>query len=246
MHAATFKSLIITGGALALAPWLVSAQSQVVFDNTSNLINKTPEFSFGNEYGDELALAGTARHVTDFAFAYFGNFTISDASYNIRFYANNGTDAFAGAPTALRPGTLLWDSGSQPLFNGVNSVSLTVPEVQVPDKFTWSVTFQGLDGTEGKKAALMLANPATVGALLPGNGTLPDVIGSYDDFWKKDDAGNNDSWTLYSFGFGPNDPKGSFYAKVTATPEPGVWALGLSGIALIWVAGTRKSGAARR
>ena len=33
---------------------------QVVFDNTANLINKTPEFAFAREYGDELAIYGLA------------------------------------------------------------------------------------------------------------------------------------------------------------------------------------------
>lgn len=204
---------------LALTQPQAAAQSQTVFDNTPNLINKTPEFAFGREYGDELALAGTARNVTSFSFAYYGNFTVTGASYNIRFYANDGTDAFPGAPTALRPGSLLWDSGAQSISIGVNSVTLSVPQVVVPDKFTWSVTFNGLDGTPGKQAALMLANPATVGAILPGTATLPDVIGSYDDFWKKDEPLDDQSWRLYSFGFGASDPKGNFYAKITAVPE---------------------------
>lgn len=241
MRARIYQSLIISTGLFSLTSGLALAQAQVVFDNTANLINKTPEFFSGNEYGDELALAGSARTVTSFDFAYFGNFgTTPNAGYSIRFYANDGSDAFPGTPTALRPGTVLWDSGSQPLFNGVNSVSLTVPGVVVPDRFTWSVTFSGIDGTAGHQAALMLANPATVGALLPGNGVLPDVIGSYDDFWKKDDAGDANSWALYNLGFGATDPKGNFYAKVTATPEPGVWALGVTGAALLW-AGRRAS-----
>jgi len=204
---------------LVLIPPQAAAQSQTVFDNTPNLVNKTPEFAFGREYGDELALAGTARNVTAFSFAYYGNFTVTGASYTIRFYANDGTDAFPGAPTALRPGSLLWESGAQSISTGVNSVTLSVPQVVVPDKFTWSVTFNGLDGTPGKQAALMLANPATVGAILPGTATLPPVVGSYDDFWKKDEPLDDQSWRLYSFGFGASDPKGNFYAKVTAVPE---------------------------
>jgi len=219
-----------------MAPWLASAQTAVVFDNSSNLINTTPDFSFGREYGDELALAGTARTVVGFDFAYFGNFGANQANFTIRFYANNGADAFPGTPTALRPGTLLWDSGAQTLFNGVNSVNLTVPEIVVPDHFTWSVTFGGIDGSLGNQAALMLANPATVGAILPGNDTLPTLVGSYEDFWKKDEPTDDNSWALYNFGFGPQDPKGNFYAKVTATPEPGVWALGITGLGLVWLA----------
>ena len=249
MHASFYKSLVITGGSLLLTAGLVRAQSQIVFDNTANLVNSTPEFSFGREYGDELALAGTARTVVGFDFAYYGNFgNTPNVGYSIRFYANDGSDAFPGTPTALRPGSLLWESGSQSLLNGINSVSLSVPNVVVPDHFTWSVTFSGIDGTAGKQAALMLANPATVGALLPGNGSLPDVIGSYEDFWKKDEPTDANSWTLYNFGFNPGDPKGNFYAKVTATPEPGVWALGVTGVALLWVGrrASRKPSSASR
>lgn len=227
-------------GAVMLASGQVSAQSQVVFDNTPNLVNTTPEFSSGREYGDELQLAGTARQVTSFEFAYYGNFgTTPGVSYNVRFYANDGTDAFPGAPTALRPGSLLWESSLQELLNGIHKVVLTVPEVKVPDRFTWTIRFNGLDGSVGKQASLMLANPAIVGALLPGSGNLPDVVGSYEDFWKKDEPTDDDSWALYNFGFGAGDPKGNFYAKVLATPEPEVWALGVSGAALIWFAGRR-------
>jgi len=215
----------IVAGALALVPLVeprIHAQSQIVFDNTPNLINQTPVFFSGNEYGDELALAGTARYVTAFSFAYYGNFGSNPRSGNIRFYANDGTDAFPGAPTALRPRSLLWDSGPLALSKGVNSINLSVPEIPVPDKFTWSVTFNGVDGTVGNQAALMLATPATIGAVLPGNATLPDIVGSYDDFWKNDDFGAGTTvWNLYNFGFGPTDPKGTFYAKVTAILAPG-------------------------
>lgn len=206
----------------------VLADPQLVFDNTSNLINQTPDFFSSREYGDELALAGIARYVTEFKFSYFGNFTNTvGRSYHVRFYANDGTDAFPGPATALRPNTVLWDSGAQALVNGISRVTLGVPSVVVPDSFTWSVTFNGVDGSAGNQAALMLANPATVGALLPGTSTLPPVIGSYDDFWKNDQPdpiNDNRGWTLYTFGSGTNDLKGNFYASVRAnlSAEPGL------------------------
>jgi len=224
-----------TGSVSAAAP-------AVVFDNTPNLINSTPEFFTGREYGDELNLAGTERTVTDFRFAYFGNFgATANVSYNIRFYANDGSDAVAGSATALRPGTQLWDSGAQSIQNGVNIVDLAIPGVVVPDRFTWSVTFNGLDGNVGRQAALMRANPGVIGAPLPGGNGLPDLIGSYEDFWLKSTPGDSESWGLFNFGFGPSDPKGNFYARVVATPEPGTWALAFTGTGLIVLARRRST-----
>lgn len=203
---------------LALAVHLpLVARSEVVFDNTPNLVNATPQFYTSQEYGDELFLAGTARDVTEFQFAYYGNFGATPGvSYSVRFYANDGTDAVPGAATALRPRSLLWDSGPQDLSNGVNKVTLTVPNVRVPDHFTWSISFKGIDGTPGKQASLMLANPATIGGVLAGTQAQPTLIGSYDDFWKKDDADDANSWMLYMFGYGPDEPKGNFFTRVTA------------------------------
>ncbi len=223
------KILGLRTAVVFFATWVFSqvvgrAEPQVVFDNTSNLINKTPDILTSREYGDELALAGTARYVTGFEFAYYGDFTNAAAvTYNIRFYANDGTDAFPGAPTALRPHTILWDSGAQTATRGVNRVVFSVPSILVPDRFTWTATFHGVTATPGNAAALMLANPATVGAFLPGSGTLPGVIGSYDDYWKYDFPGplnEGQGWALYAFGFGPNDPKANFYAQVVADTAP--------------------------
>lgn len=220
MHTTTL-SLATAAGLLSLfvgTPTL--AQSQVVFDNSANLINKTPEIPPTQEYGDEIFLAGRARLVTEFDFAYFASVgTTVGVSYAVRFYVNDGTDALPGAATALRPKSLLWDSGLQDINNGVNKVALSVPSVLVPDHFTWTITFQGLNGTPGKQAALVLADPATVGAVLaPATATEPALIGSYDDFWKKEVAADADSWTLYTLGSAPTDPKGNFFAVVKALP----------------------------
>ena len=226
MHVLNLKVSVATVALLVASQAVCSAppQPEVVFDNSANLVNQTPNFFSGREYGDELYLAGSARQVTEFQFAYFGNFgTTPGVAYDLRFYANDGTDAYPGAPTALRPKSLLWESGPQSILNGINKATVSVPGVLVPDHFTWSITFVGLDGTPGKQAALMLANPATVGAILPGSGNFPPVVGSYDDFWKKDDPTEDQSWMLYSFGFAPTDPKGNFYARVVAVPDnPGL------------------------
>ena len=215
-----YTKLSLVAGAgfvLVSAGGQVLAQTEVVFDNSANLINKTPNFFTQQEYGDELFLAGRARSVTEFDFAYYGNFgTNRGVGYSLRFYANDGSAAAPGAP---RPQSQLWDSGPQDLSNGINKVGLPVPNILVPDHFTWTITLHGLDGSAGKQAALMLADPATIGALLaPATATLPALIGSYDDFWKNDVVGDVDQWKLYTFGPAPTDPKGNFFAKVIAQP----------------------------
>lgn len=206
--------------ALLLTESAALAQSQVVFDNTPNLINQTPFFFSAQEYGDEIALAGSARQVTEFQFAYYGDFGTNPAvNFVLRFYANDGSDADPGSGVARRPKSLLWDSGAQSaLLNGVNKVTVPIPDIPVPDSFTWTIVFNGIDGTPGKRAAVMLANPAIIGALLSGTPAMPGLIGSYDDFWKQETPADPETWTLFSFGFNENDPKGNFFAKVTAVP----------------------------
>lgn len=215
------KSRIVAGVIALVAVYgrSAAAQPQVIFDNTPNLINQAPAFFLAQEYGDELLLAGSARQVNQFQFAYHGDFgATTKASYVLRFYANDGTDSIAGAGVALRPKSLLWESSPLELFNGVNQVTLDIPDVVVPDGFTWTISFSGIDGTPGKRAALMLANPAVIGALLAGTPAMPELLGSYDDFWTRVIPADPESWSLYSFGFAPTDPKGNFFAKVTAVP----------------------------
>jgi hypothetical protein len=207
------------------------ASAQVVYDNTSGIVTNLV-YKFSKEYGDEIFLAPGNRSVSEFVFQYFGDFNPTNdpgAEAVVRFYENNGPDGLPGPQTALMPGSLLWQSPAIPLLTGYNIVTLGVPLVEVPDNFTWTVRFTGLSGADGNAAGLMLADPPTIGLPLPGG-----RVGSYWDAWVKDDPNRDDSWSLINFGFGPTDPKASFYARVTAVPEPRTWILLGAGTAVLW------------
>ncbi len=160
--------------------------SSLVFNNASN--DLAYRFNpFEVEVGDEIVLAGTARHLKEFVFEYWGLNSnqvqfAGNVKARVRFYANDG-DPYNGYAT---PGTVLYDSG---LF-GVDTTTrstltidnfvtdATVPLVSpVPDSFTWTVQFSGLD--DGDAAGVDLFSPATLGL-------------DYTDYWEHDPAG----WTL--------------------------------------------------
>ena len=206
----------------ALLVGVTTASAAVVFDNT---LNVQPGFGaqITREYGDEIALAGTDRYVTDLVFRYSGDFSpvVPAAQAVVRIYANDGLSALPGQDTAPRPGTLLWESSILSLAPGEQTVVLA-PNVLVPDTITWSIQFLGLSGTEGDRAALSLADAPTIGGELLGG-----VIGSYNDYWVKLDPNDPESWALRQINGG--ETPANFYAQVTAVPEPSVLALAVLG-----------------
>lgn len=156
------------------------------------------------EFGDEVSLAGTARLVTQFAFEYYGELVESPArTYRIRFYANDGPGV------ALVPRTLLYDSGAFPIRNTAPTnraeVRLTIPSIEVPNSFTWTIEFSGLTQLPGDRAEVIVYDPPTIGGVL-ANGR----IGSYTDCWKND----NGVWLTV---LGPVPL--NFAAQITAVPE---------------------------
>ena len=97
--------------------------------------------------------------------------------------------------------------------------TLAVPQVTVPDRFTWTVEFFNLPQDSNNGAGLVLANPPTIGATLPGKNST--VIGSYTDFWMLEEADLLDSWTLQIFSANPNvGPQGNFFAQVVTAANP--------------------------
>lgn len=197
---------------------LVQAADTVVFDNSTHPLDKWISASGKKEIGDEISLAGSARVVTSFVFEYFGDFapgTHSDARAVVRFYANDGTE-FQGNP---RPLSLKWESSPVEVLSGFRGVSMSVPNILVPDTFTWTVEFSGLAGTARNQAGLSISDPVAVGAVLPASGGRT-VVGSYSDYWFRTVA-TADSWALANI----NPDKVNFYARVGAVPEPGTVAL---------------------
>ena len=215
-----------------------SVSAAVVYDNTNpnNVLNSA--FRTGLEYGDEIKLAGVDRFVTEFLAGYFGDFPEGTAATGrIRFYSNDGTDAIPGSQVALRPKTVIWES--DPFALGRNNQEIVLqPNVTVPESFTWTILFDGLNDVVGNGAALSVVNPVSVGGEL-SNGT----IGSFNDFWIKNGS-TEDSWALNTLSGGTIPA--NFYARVTAVPEPGSLALASLGIlglmARAWFR-TPKSGA---
>ncbi len=152
-----------------------------VYDDSVNDLTK--RFDPGTiEVGDEIILAGTARYLSSFAFEYWG--TAAGAAFQgqvtarLRFYANDGPTV-SGYPT---PGTVLYDSGNFRIAPTVRSVltfnDLTAAQLPltgpVPNSFTWSVQFSGMEGAD--RAGLDVFSPPVV-----GNG--------YTDYWEATTGG---------------------------------------------------------
>ena len=208
---------------LAVLPFTASAAS-IVYDNTAvpatDGSGNQLYYSSANEFGDEITLdpASTARTMSALTFYYFYDGT-SAGNATLRLYDNSGVGGAPGtlldtsplAPlpvpaTAGHQGSLTWD------------LSGAIPQVTVPNTFTWTIQFSGLSGTAG----LLVYGPPTVGS-------------SFNDFWE--DSGGTWSTHLISGGAVPGD----FAARVTAVPEPGTLALGVTGLlAVVASAGYRR------
>jgi hypothetical protein len=209
-----FKSLAVLS---ALLPFCTSGLASIVYDNSLTDLNRT--YGVNNtEFGDEITLAGTDRVVTNFKFEYFlsGNAN-GNEGLQLVFHANDGPvvtrNLGEGTTQVQAPGTVLYTSPVLQLQTGFQTAEAFNFSVEVPDTFTWTVTFQGID--EGEVAGLRVYDPPTVGS-------------SFADFWQR----NNGTWNTYIF----NDPPGpaNFAARVTAVPEPTTMALALLA-GLSWV-----------
>ena len=194
-----------------------TARGEVVFDNTTFTSDKLLVYYGPARYGDEIALAGTAREVTSFTFQYFGDFAegaVVEAV--VRFFDLDGPQYyFGGNKETPMPGTILWESEPLTIDHGARLVTLSIPHVVVPDVFTWAVEFHG---PLRKGGGLVATGPPTIGAPLEDdNGNiLTDRVGSYDDFWVQYDTKKPDSWALRSLFLRSSD----FYARVVAEPSP--------------------------
>ena len=209
-----------------LLPLLPATASEVVFENTAGIT--TNYYMFGRQYGDDINLAGTGRVVTEFSFLYFGDVStnlLTPGQWRIRFYKNDGALDKPSVASSQKPSTLLWDSGLHPVSPGYRIAKLAVPNITVPDRFTWTVEFYNLSQNSGNGAGLVLAHPPTIGAIL--NGRNSTVIGSFSDFWLLEDSKVLDSWTLQIFSNNPNEgPQGNFFARVVTlanTNKAPVW-----------------------
>lgn len=163
--------------------------TEIIYDNVSE--GGEHRHSSIDEYGDEIIFGGTFRDLIIFQFEYYGEFTPEgDETCIVRFYANDGE----GEPLFKKPGTLLYESESFPIFPEFNTVSLTQLDLRVPNRMTWTVDFDGLSGLSKDRAGLLFRDPPSVGI-------------SFDDIWKRRRSG---IWSATGFG---GDPIGNFSAR---------------------------------
>jgi hypothetical protein len=166
-----------------------NAESQLVA--TGNLYqNAAPNYQSANfnnansEEGNQIVLAGASAFdlITSFSFQfdYTGSLGSPNASADVKFYENNGAPVNGYAS----PGTVLFDSGSfsiggytsgetenfyaAVLGGGTGAGVVPGVGVDVPQDFTWTVTFSGLQA--GENAGLALYYPPTVGSDALPNG----------------------------------------------------------------------------
>lgn len=189
----TFAGMMAFGcaGFITLANAQFIAE-EVVYDNTIGPI--TGQHPRSAEYGDELLLTGDGRQVVKFEFEYLGQFEPQgDETCVLRFYANDGEELVQGS---LEPKTLLYESAPFSIFPDFNAAKVEGIAIDVPDKFTFTVEFDGLSGRSTDRASLLLRNPVIKGK-------------SFDDFWVKFANG----WSPWRFN---GDPIANFSARVTA------------------------------
>lgn len=190
------------GGLTATLVMSVStfAQSEIVYNNTS-----TPILTPNNanvivnssllELGDSVTLSGLNRDLTRFEFEYATDLTPAANKVGlVHIFANDGA---GGAP-----GTLLWESATFPLADGIKSVDISgISGVTLANSITWSFAVSGLG--VGETAGLLLYNPPSVGT-------------SDSNFWEKDAI----NWNSKVLDTGSGTIAANFGARITAVPEP--------------------------
>lgn len=208
-------------GAIALLSQ--NAQSQtVLYNNTSTF---TGDFNYvtsptAGTAGNQVILSGGPNDIiTSLSFQY--TFSGSDtptgsATADLIFYQNNGAQASGFTKGGASPSTILFSGTNVSLGTGsgayTNGATITYSvangglpaNFQVPQNFTWAVTFAGL--TSSESAGLALFAPFTVGQ-------------NQGDAWYN--TGNNSgAWALDVAPSG--SPALDFGATIsgTAVPEP--------------------------
>jgi hypothetical protein len=160
--------------------------AQTIYDDTS----MTADEAFtALQIGDEVYAADNAREISQLQVGLTMQGASGTSDFVLRLYDNTGS---GGAP-----GSLLWQSAefnNVPLSGGNELISFNVPDVLVPDVFTWT---------------LQITNYTPVAVGLVGAGD-PTIGGSPAYTW----FGGPGKWTQLS------DPQ-NFAVSIQAVPEPG-------------------------
>jgi hypothetical protein len=219
------NNIFAAAAAFSLGTVGAHAASQTVYSNTNTYSGTflspgaNGEGLHTSEIGDEINLVAGPRYAESFRFEYYGvGFTGGDERFRIRFYNN----------TPSLPTTVFYDSDwqslAEPSVTGRASYQfdLTYAPIALPDRFTWSIQFDGIGA--GETVGVPLYNPATVGF-------------SEDDYWFRTgtELTPSSAWQLR----GTNPTAFNFGAQLVATtvPEPSTYMLaivgGLCGLALV-------------
>jgi hypothetical protein len=184
---------LVLPGLLALS---LAAGAQTIFsDLTTNGGWALPPLN--GQIGEEVTVAGANWQVTSLSIEIYsqnGIFpagTPGFADFQASLYANNGA---LGAP-----GTLLWQSALVPdnYPGGLSLLTFAVPDVAVPDQFTWTLYYTN-DNPE-IPPSVPVANAPT--------------IGTYDTGWF---TPSSPDWTRVA-----TDGGDGYMAQIIAVPEPG-------------------------
>jgi hypothetical protein len=167
------------------------ASAAIVYENSSNFLG--PRSFTSGQLGDEITLAGTERTVIELHIGVSMQGHSGTADFQAWIYANDGPGG--------EPGTMLWASElmqTVPLTGAEEFIVFDVPNIAVPDTFTW--TLQNSNATP-VEVGLPYYNPPSIGSSPDygwhGHGTSP---------WFKLPA--------------PHYRPANYMARVVAVPEP--------------------------
>jgi len=194
-----------------------SLRADVVYNNAVNDLQLRFGAQNGVQIGDQITLGGTSRLLTNFTCEYYGENFSGNEFARIRLFQNDGP-LFNGVANA--PGTPIFDTGPIAITSTIRSTVgwnwAVSDNVNVPNNFTWTIEFTGIES--GEQAGLDLYAPVTVGQ-------------SYGDYWQLNGA----NWVLLQ---NTNGVTVNFASLAQATvPEPSSLALlALGGIlgAFVW------------
>jgi hypothetical protein len=228
-----FSLSAVAVGAVALLTQ--NAQSQTtVYNNTSTFAG---DFNYNNaQAGNEVILAGSTSgdEITSFQFQYdFLNSTLGTTgtpaggeTVTLSFYNNYGGTKVSGYAAPVTPALFTstpvslsgqgFTTGTSLTFSVANG-GLPAAGVNVPQIFTWTVTFAGIGSAEN--------------AGLAEYGPTPLVGQNYSDAWYNTAGAASPVWALDLASSG--NPALNFGATVSAVPEPssiGLFAMGSIGL----------------